>query len=108
SISKAPSDRSPAVAPVVYRPPTAAIIAAVTMLNTVAGGVLGRVFDHQEFPTTGKGLWFALQTVTTVGYGDVTHKYSDGRFMQMAGQNRGVASSSHAAGVAWWRQLTRP
>ena len=59
----------------------AAIIAAFTLLVTVAGGILERVFDHQEFPTIGRGLWFALQTVTTVGYGDVTPKHSDGRFI---------------------------
>jgi hypothetical protein len=39
------------------------------------------MFDHQEFPTIGTGLWFALQTVTTVGYGDVTPKHSDGRLI---------------------------
>ena len=50
----------------------AAIIAAFTLVITVAGGILERVFDRPEFPTIGKGLWFALQTVTTVGYGDVT------------------------------------
>ena len=48
---------------------------------TVAGGILERVLDHQEYPTIGKGLWFALQTVTTVGYGDVTPKQSVGRFI---------------------------
>ena len=30
---------------------------------------------------SGSGLWFALQTVTTVGYGDVTPKDSVGRFI---------------------------
>jgi voltage-gated potassium channel len=59
----------------------AAIIAAFTVLITVAGGILERLVDRQEFPTIGKGLWFALQTVTTVGYGDVTPKHSDGRFI---------------------------
>jgi len=59
----------------------AAIIAAFTLLVTIAGGILERVFDHAEFQTIGKGLWFALQTVTTVGYGDVTPKHSDGRFI---------------------------
>ena len=59
----------------------AAIIAAFTVLITVAGGILERVVDHQEFPTIGRGLWFALQTVTTVGYGDVTPKQADGRFI---------------------------
>ncbi|MGZ6638690.1 MAG: potassium channel family protein [Solirubrobacteraceae bacterium] len=59
----------------------AGTIAAFTLLITVAGGILERVIDHQEFPTIGKGLWFALQTVTTVGYGDVTPKQADGRFI---------------------------
>ena len=59
----------------------AGIIAAFTVLITVAGGIMERVVDHREFPTIGKGLWFALQTVTTVGYGDVTPKQADGRFI---------------------------
>jgi voltage-gated potassium channel Kch len=59
----------------------ASIIAAFTLLVTVAGGILERVFDHREFPTIGRGLWFALQTVTTVGYGDVTPKYTVGRLI---------------------------
>jgi voltage-gated potassium channel len=59
----------------------AGIIAGFTVLITAAGGILERVIDHQEFPTIGRGLWFALQTVTTVGYGDVTPKQADGRFI---------------------------
>ena len=59
----------------------AGTIAAFTLLITVSGGILERVVDPQEFPTIGKGLWFALQTVTTVGYGDVTPKQADGRFI---------------------------
>ena len=59
----------------------AGIIAAFTVLVTVAGGILERVVDHKEYPTIGKGLWFALQTVTTVGYGDVTPHQSGGRFI---------------------------
>ena len=59
----------------------AAIIAAFTVLVTVVGGILERVLDHQEYPTIGRGLWFALQTVTTVGYGDVTPERAVGRFI---------------------------
>ncbi len=59
----------------------AGIIAAFTVVVTVAGGVLERLLDHREYPTIGRGLWFALQTVTTVGYGDVTPRDSVGRFI---------------------------
>ncbi len=59
----------------------AGIIAGFTVLITIAGGILERLADHREFPTIGRGLWFALQTVTTVGYGDVTPKQADGRFI---------------------------
>ena len=59
----------------------AGIIAAFTAAITVAGGVLERLVDHQEYPTIGRGLWFALQTVTTVGYGDVTPSQTGGRFI---------------------------
>jgi voltage-gated potassium channel len=59
----------------------AGIIAAFTVVITVAGGFLERFLDHAEYPTIGRGLWFALQTVTTVGYGDVTPKQSVGRFI---------------------------
>ena len=76
------SDRTVVVARVVDRARrAAAIIAAVTVVITVAGGILERVFDRSEFPTIGRGLWFALQTVTTVGDGDVTPKHADGRFI---------------------------
>lgn len=59
----------------------AGIIAAFTALVPVAGGVLERVLDHQEYPTIGSGLWFVLQTVTTVGYGEVTPRQAVGRFI---------------------------
>lgn len=59
----------------------AAIIAGFTFLVTVGGGLLERVLDSKEYPTIGRGLWFALQTVTTVGYGDVTPSRAVGRII---------------------------
>src|SRR5947209_13210779 len=59
----------------------AGIIAAFTVVVTLVGGILERLLDHQEYPTIGRGLWFALQTVTTVGYGDVTPQRTSGRFI---------------------------
>jgi voltage-gated potassium channel len=35
------------------------------------GGVIMRFVDHENFPSVGIGIWWGIQTVTTVGYGDV-------------------------------------
>lgn len=48
----------------------ATVIAIVTTIATVASGLLMRSIDHKDFATLGQGLWWAVQTVTTVGYGD--------------------------------------
>ena len=37
---------------------------------TLLAGWLMTFSDHESFPTLGSGLWWAVQTVTTVGYGD--------------------------------------
>ncbi len=37
------------------------------------------VLDHEEYPNLFRALWFTLQTVTTVGYGDVTPESVVGR-----------------------------
>ena len=57
------------------------IIAFVTVIFALAGGVLMRVFDKQDFHTIGQGLWFSLQTVTTVGYGDLVPSNTEGRLI---------------------------
>ncbi len=55
------------------------LIAVATVSTTVLAGVIVWVLDRQDFPTLGDAWWWALQTVTTVGYGDVTPKSTIGR-----------------------------
>ena len=49
----------------------AAVIATVTTIATVGFGLLMTAIDHKNFTTVGQGLWWSVQTVTTVGYGDL-------------------------------------
>jgi voltage-gated potassium channel len=48
----------------------AIVIAVVTTSITVCAGLLMTAIDSTNFPSLGGGLWWAIQTVTTVGYGD--------------------------------------
>jgi voltage-gated potassium channel Kch len=73
------------VARFVQQPPTVrgatAVIVSATFAVVIAAGLLMTVIDETEFPTVGVGLWWAVQTVTTVGYGDVTPKDVGGRLV---------------------------
>lgn len=57
----------------------AVIIAGYTALVTFAGALVGWLADRKDFDSFGDALWWALQTVTTVGYGDVVPSSGTGR-----------------------------
>lgn len=57
------------------------LIVVVTIIVVLAGSAVIWIFDRRDFPDYGTALWFSLETVTTVGYGDVTPTSAVGRLV---------------------------
>jgi voltage-gated potassium channel len=72
-------------------------IAVVTVLVTIAAGIIMWAVDREDFPNVWLGLWWAVQTVTTVGYGDVTPTTDVGR---------GIATLVMLTGIAFVTVVT--
>ncbi len=62
----------------------AVVIATVSTTMTLVAGTLMTVIDREQFPSIGSGLWWAAQTVTTVGYGDNVPVSFAGRLLAVA------------------------
>jgi voltage-gated potassium channel len=69
----------------------ARVIALATAVIVVVSGVVMRLVDHDEYPNIFRGMWWALQTVTTVGYGDVTPSHLSGRIVAAFVMFEGIA-----------------
>jgi voltage-gated potassium channel len=67
------------------------VIVTATALVVAVGGVLIRVLDHKEYSSVWVGMWWILETITTVGYGDYTPKQVAGRLVSAAVMLWGVA-----------------
>ena len=62
------------------RPRNAArLIAVIWLATVVVFGVLARIVDPDTFDTVWLAFWWALQTITTVGYGDVVPQDTAGK-----------------------------
>lgn len=67
------------------------VMIVITVGIVLVGGVIVWVFDRRDFPDLGGALWYTLQTVTTVGYGDEVPTTEVGRLVGASVMIVGVA-----------------
>lgn len=70
------------------------LIVAANLTTVLIGGVLVWLIDRDEFQELTTAFWYTLQTITTVGYGDVTPRDMSGRAVGAAVMLLGIASLS--------------
>ena len=54
-------------------------LAGATACIGIGAGILVTIVDHQDFATVGDGIWWAIVTLATVGYGDIVPRTAWGR-----------------------------
>jgi voltage-gated potassium channel len=67
------------------------VIVSATAVVVAGSGVLMWLLDHREYPNVWVAMWWAAQTVTTVGYGDVTPTNASGRIIGVLVMLYGIA-----------------
>ena len=63
---------------------------ATTAGLTILLGVLMSLVDRKDFPSVWLGMWWAIGTVSTVGYGDVVPVQTSGRILAAAAMIVGI------------------
>ena len=59
----------------------AIVIATATIAITFASALVMTLIDHEDYSSLGSALWWAIQTTTTVGYGDHVPTTASGRLL---------------------------
>jgi voltage-gated potassium channel len=57
------------------------VIVALWSVAIIVFGVIEHLVDPETFDSVWLGMWWAMQTVTTVGYGDVVPEQTSGKVM---------------------------
>ena len=66
-------------------------IVLVAMVMVVLGGVLVRIVEPHTFTDIGLSFWWAVETITSVGYGDIVPESTAGRVVGAALMLTGVS-----------------
>jgi voltage-gated potassium channel len=66
-------------------------LAGAFFVLALAGAIVMRVADDHNFPSLGLAFWWALQTLTTVGYGDHVPTTTTGMFVGAIEMMIGIA-----------------
>src|SRR5687768_6581628 len=64
---------------------------STTIVLVIIFGVLIHLVDEEEFPSVWVAMWWAIGTVTTVGYGDIAPAETSGRIVAAALMIVGIA-----------------
>jgi voltage-gated potassium channel len=90
------------------RPWTAAsFIAAIWLIAIVSFGTLQHLVDPETIDTVWLGMWWATETVTTVGYGDVIPAQGLGKVIASVLMIGGLALFSVITGIITSAFVTR-
>lgn len=75
-------------------------IASITVAVVLLSALVMRLFDKEgAFDSYGHSVWWSVQTITTVGYGDIVPTSTLGRFVAGVVMLMGVAFISMVSGV---------
>ena len=69
----------------------ARLIATATIAVAIVSGALMHVVEPGTYPNVWLGLWWAVQTVTSVGYGDIVPQTVGGRLLGVTVMVAGLA-----------------
>jgi voltage-gated potassium channel len=65
-----------------------------TSAIVLASALVMTLFDEKDFPDYGRAVWWAVQTITTVGYGDVVPTTSTGKVVAAVVMLSGIGLAS--------------
>jgi voltage-gated potassium channel len=80
-------------------------IAVVVGIVVLGGGLLFAAIEHSQNLSIADGVWFSIETVTTVGYGDIVPHTEAGRALAVVIMVTGIGTAALLVGAASERFL---